>query len=110
MLYTVLREHKPAFFAERLKNTLHNYVKTSIVHLKTTQEFIVTFDKFYEEFKDTAYDDSVDDNIRWAIANKILKPALEWCELDNLEAIMLKHFTEMQATLAKQFDSEMTPI
>ena len=31
MLYPVMREHKPAFFDERLKNTLNNFVRTSIV-------------------------------------------------------------------------------
>ena len=45
-----------------------------------------------DEFKDTKYDDSVDDNIRWAIANKIIGRVLEWCSLEQLEAIMLKYF------------------
>ena len=48
MLYTVLREHKPAFFAERLKNTLSNFVRLSIVHEDISlQDFLATFDKFY---------------------------------------------------------------
>ena len=63
--------------------------------MKTKEEFVAVFDSFYGEFKDAAFDDSVDDNIRWAIANKIMKPALEWCELEHLEAIMVKHFREM---------------
>ena len=40
MLYTVLREHKPAFFAERLKNTLNNFIRVSIVQMKTTDQFL----------------------------------------------------------------------
>ena len=111
MLYTVLREHKPAFFAERLNNTLSNFVRQSIVHSDiSTEVFLATFDKFYEEFRDAGYDDSVDDNIRWAIANKILKPSLEWCPLDKLEAVMLKYFTQFQQILDRQFEPGMSPL
>ena len=110
MMYPVIREHKPAFFAERLKNTMSNFIRTSIVKVDSVEEFMVVFDKFYEEFRDTGYDDSIDDNIRWAIANKILGTVLEWCSLDKLEAVMIKHFTQFQEILSKQFESTMEPL
>ena len=93
MMYPVLREHKPAFFAERLKNTVSNFVRTTIIKAADDETFMTTFDKFYEEFRDAGFDDSVDDNIRWAIANKILKTTIEWCSLEQLELIMVKYFT-----------------
>ena len=93
-MYPVMREHKPAFFAERLKNTVSNYIRTSILKFESIDEFMTIFDKFYGEFRDASYDDSVDDNIRWAIANKILGRVLEWCSLDKLEAVMIKYFTQ----------------
>lgn len=93
MLYPVIREHKPAFFAERLKNTVSNFIRNSVVKTASLEEFITVFDKFMDEFKDRGYDDSVDDNIRWAIANKVLGRVLEWCSLEQLEAVMLKYFT-----------------
>ena len=93
MMYPVLREHKPAFFAERLKNTVSNFVRTTIIKAADDDTFMTTFDKFYEEFRDAGFDDSVDDNIRWAIANKILKTTIEWCSLEQLELIMVKYFT-----------------
>lgn len=101
MMYPVLREHKPAFFAERLKNTVSNFVRTTIIKAPSTDEFTAIFDKFYQEFKDAGFDDSIDDNIRWAIANKILKTTLEWCSLDQLEHLTVKYFPQFQETLAK---------
>ena len=92
MMYPVLREHKPAFFAERLKNTVSNFVRTTIIKAPSTDEFSAIFDKFFQEFNDAGFDDSIDDNIRWAIANKILKTTLEWCSLNQLEHLTVKYF------------------
>lgn len=94
MMYPILREHKPAFFAERLKNTVNNYIRGSILKHESIDDFMSVFSKFMDEFRDVDFDDSVDDNIRWAIANKVLSRTLEWCSLDLLEAIMLKYFTQ----------------
>ena len=110
MMYPVIREHKPAFFAERLKNTVSNFIRTSIVKLESVAEFMAMFNKFYEEFRDVGFDDSVDDNIRWAIANKILGPVLEWCSIDKLEAVMLKYFTQFQEIIGAQFEAGMAPL
>ena len=84
MMYPVLREHKPAFFAERLKNTVSNYIRESIVKVPTLDDFMSVFGTFMDEFRDTGFDDSIDDNIRWAIANKVLGRVLEWCSIDQL--------------------------
>lgn len=110
MMYPVIREHKPAFFAERLKNTVSNYIRTSVLKLESEPDFMEVFDKFYAEFRDSDHDESVDDNIRWAIANKILGRIIEWCSLDKLEAVMLKYFTQFQDILAKPFEVGMDPL
>ena len=46
MMYPVLREHKPAFFAERLKNTVNNYVRNSMLNSTCTDTFMATLDQF----------------------------------------------------------------
>ena len=110
MMYPIIREHKPAFFAERLKNTINNFIRVSILKQASLDDFMAIFVTFMDEFKDTKYDDSVDDNIRWAIANKIIGRVLEWCSLEQLEAIMLKYFAQFQETLGKQFEPSMSPL
>ena len=92
MMYPVLREHKPAFFAERLKNTVNNFVRNSLVKIEKDEDFTVVFDKFMNEFRDRSFDDSVDDNIRWSLASKIISKVLEWCSIERLEGILIKYF------------------
>lgn len=110
MMYPVIREHKPAFFAERLKNTVNNFIRGSILKQPSLEEFMAVFATFMDEFRDVGFDDSVDDNIRWAIANKILGRVLEWCSLEQLEAVMLKYFAQFQESLGKQFEPSMSPL
>ena len=101
MMYPVVREHKPAFFAERLKNTLNNFIRNSIVKVEPISDFMTIFNKFMDEFRDGGLDDSVDDNMRWAIANKIISRVLEWCSISQLEAIMLHYFTQFQEAIGR---------
>ena len=89
----VLREQKPAFLAERLKNTVNNFTRTSIVKIEFHEEFMAVFDSFVSEFRDVGFDDSVNDNIRWAIEHKVLGRILEWCSMELLEDVMLRHFS-----------------
>ena len=89
----VLREQKPAFLAERLKNTVINFTRTSIVKIEFHEEFMAVFDSFVSEFRDVGFDDSVNDNIRWAIEHKVLGRVLEWCSMELLEDVMLRHFS-----------------
>lgn len=72
MLYKCIREMKPAFFTERLKTTVNNLVLQSINPTEDINEFFTIVDGFMGEFSSTALDQSVDDNIRWAIAHKII--------------------------------------
>lgn len=110
MMYPVIREHKPAFFAERLKNTLNNFIRNSIVKVEPIADFMTIFNKFMDEFRDGGLDDSVDDNMRWAIANKIISRVLEWCSLSQLEAIMIHYFTQFQEAIGRQFEPSMQPL
>ena len=109
-MYPVLREHKPAFFAERLKNTVNNFIRTSILKIEPIGEFMAVFGSFMSEFKDIGFDDSIDDNIRWAIAHKVLGRVLEWCSHEQLETIMLKYFTQFKEAIDREFESRMTPL
>ena len=109
-MYPVLREHKPAFFAERLKNTINNFIRNSILKTPAIADFMSIFDSFMDEFKDIGFDDSVDDNIRWALANKVISRVLEWCSLEQLEAVMLKYYKQFQDALGRQFEPGMTPL
>ena len=59
MLYKCIREMKPAFFSERLKSTVNNLIFSTV-------------DSFMREFTSYDLDLSIDDNIRWAIAHKII--------------------------------------
>jgi hypothetical protein len=92
MLDQCLREHKPAFFAERLKNTVENYIKQSICNQPDFEKFSKALEPFYDDFRNSALDKSVDDNIRWAMANKFISRSLERCSLEYLEQYLLKYF------------------
>jgi len=72
MLYKCIREMKPAFFSERLKNTVNNLIVQSINAKEDLVDFFATVDSFMREFSSKDFDLSVDDNIRWAIAHKII--------------------------------------
>lgn len=72
MLYKCIREMKPAFFSERLKQTVNNLVLLSINAKEDLGEFFTVVDSFMREFTSFDLDLSIDDNIRWAIAHKII--------------------------------------
>ena len=85
MLYKCIREKKPAFFAERLTNTVNNLVTQSINCRDNFDDFFACVDSFMQEFASDELDHNVDDNIRWAIADKILTRIFETCSLAQLE-------------------------
>jgi hypothetical protein len=72
MLYKCIREMKPAFFSERLKSTVNNLILQSINAKEDLSDFFSTVDSFMREFTSYDLDLSIDDNIRWAIAHKII--------------------------------------
>jgi len=63
---------KPSFFSERLKNTVNNLIVQSINAKEDLVDFFATVDSFMREFSSYDLDLSIDDNIRWAIAHKII--------------------------------------
>ena len=68
MLDQCIREIKPAFFNERLKNTIGTFIRVSITGQPTYDKFASALEPFMDDFRNLNLDDSVDDNIRWAIA------------------------------------------
>ena len=99
MLYKCLREHKPAFFEERLKNTVNNFIKESINKEQTFEKFKAVVDSFMDDFYDTQLDASVDDNVRWAIASKIIGRTMETCPVDYLRDLFIAYFLKFQETI-----------
>lgn len=104
MLYKCIREMKPAFFAERLKATVHNLVSQSI-NPRSVDDFFVVIDSFMREFTSYELDHSVDDNIRWAIAHKVLLRVFETCSLEQLEHLMVKYHGLFKSILDKSLQA-----
>ena len=84
LLYRFLREHSPAFLAGRLTATVNNIVKQTICAEPTFERFSEMWAPFFEEFIEPSTDESIDDNLRWAIASKILMKIFESCSVEYL--------------------------
>lgn len=100
MLYKCIREMKPSFFSERLKGTVNSLITQSI-NPSSPDLFIQTVDGFMQEFASSELDKSIDDNIRWAIAHKVIQRILETCSLDQLESLIVKYFQLFRGILDK---------
>ena len=87
LLYKMIREHKSTF-EQSLKNSL-NIVITQQINTLPRDQFIECVGEFIREFTDRNKDHSVDDNIRWAIAKKVIVRILETCSTEKLADIMI---------------------
>jgi hypothetical protein len=65
-LYQIIREHETTF-EQTLKDSIKIIVSQQI-NILPKEEFISRVSKFIEEFKNKSLDQSICDNIRWAIA------------------------------------------
>ena len=76
-LYQLIREHKTTF-EQSLKNAI-NIIVTQQINGLPEAEFVSCASGFITEFMNRNMDQSVCDNIRWAIARKIIVCILETC-------------------------------
>jgi hypothetical protein len=65
-LYQIIREHETTF-EQTLKDSIKIIVSQQI-NILPKEEFISRVSKFIVEFKNKSLDQSICDNIRWAIA------------------------------------------
>ena len=63
---------------------MNNIVKQTICAEPTFEKFTDQWSSFLDEFLESSTDESVDDNLRWAIASKILMKIFESCSVDYL--------------------------
>ncbi len=87
LLYRVIREHKPFYLAERIRSCLNNFVVNVINNPELSfHSFYLLFDQYLTQFFDQS-SINPDDNLRWAIANKIINRVLETCNRERLEEL-----------------------
>lgn len=87
LLYRVIREHKPLYLAERIRSCLNNFVVNVINNPELSfHSFYLLFDQYLTQFFDQS-SINPDDNLRWAIANKIINRVLETCNRERLEEL-----------------------
>ena len=65
-LYQIIREHETTF-EQTLKNTIQIIV-TQQINILPKEDFVARVSEFMVEFKNKSLDQSICDNIRWAIA------------------------------------------
>lgn len=82
LLYQLIREHKTTFESS-LKSSLHIIISQQI-NVQNKVQFLSTIGDFMKEFLNRNLDLSIDDNIRWAIAQKIIIRILETCHQEKL--------------------------
>ena len=96
-LYQIIREHKTTF-EQILKNSI-NIIVTQQINTLPTADFVSCVSEFISEFRDRNMDHSVSDNIRWAIARKIIVRILETCSQEKLLEVMLHWNSDFLAVL-----------
>jgi hypothetical protein len=62
---------------------------------------------FFDEFFDVNTDSSVDDNLRWAIMNKIIMLVLETCDQNQLRELMIDYTKKFEERLNIPFSKCM---
>ena len=87
-LYQIIRENKTTF-EHTLKNSI-NIIVTQQINILPKEEFISCVSDFYSEFRNRTMDQSIVDNIRWAIAKKVIVRILETCSQDKLAELMVR--------------------
>ena len=65
-LYQIIREHETTF-EQTLKNTI-KIIVTQQINILPKEDFVARVSEFIVEFKNKSLDQSICDNIRWAIA------------------------------------------
>jgi hypothetical protein len=96
-LYQIIREHKTSF-EQTLKNSL-NIIVTQQINALPKADFVTCVSEFMSEFRNRGMDHSVCDNIRWAIARKIIVRILETCSQEKLLEVMLHWNSDFVAVL-----------
>jgi len=75
------------YLAERIRSCLNNFVVTVINNPDLNfHSFYLLFDQYLTQFFDQS-SIAPDDNLRWAIANKIINRVLETCNRERLEEL-----------------------
>jgi len=87
-LYNIFSEMQTSFEGQ-LKNSLDVIIKQQINKLPS-YEFLSVASKFIEEFMDRNLDMKLDDNVRWAIAVKIIIRILETCPQDCIVELVVQ--------------------
>lgn len=78
--------------------------------MESYEKFSQIFDSFFTEFSDKNLDQSLSDNIRWAIANRIISRILETCSPAYLAKLLITYFVKFQKTLSEQYDPSMSEL
>lgn len=65
--------------------------------------FMGTLASFFDEFFNHETDKNVDDNLRWAIMNKIIMPILEQCSKEYLALVMIEYTRHLEEILKTPF-------
>jgi hypothetical protein len=81
-----------------LKNTL-NIIVTQQINTLPKQEFIDACSGFLSDFQNRSLDQSIDDNIRWAIAKKIMVRIFETCSQEKLVDLVTTYNSEFMNIL-----------
>ena len=97
LLYRVLREHR-TLYEFKLERALRLFI-TAHVNKLPAGEFARFFDDLFFEFLDRSTDTSTDENLRWAIARRILLVVLDTCSEAQLEALMSRHMKRFEDLL-----------
>jgi hypothetical protein len=96
-LYQIIREHKTSF--EQALTSSINIIVAQQINTLATSEFVACASEFIEEFRDRNMDQSVSDNIRWAIARRLILRILETCAQEKLLEVMLHWHSDFIAVL-----------
>jgi len=57
-----------------------------------------------DEFLDRDLSKATEDNLRWAIADKVITRILETCPLAYLEKVLLNYFNKFKEILSESMD------
>lgn len=80
---------------------MNNLILTSINTRTDLNDFFTVVDSFMREFMSFELDVNIDDNIRWAIAHKMIQRILETCSLEQLEYLMVKYHNLFKSIIEK---------
>lgn len=67
------------------------------------EQFKNTVRLFVNEFLNDKTDESIDDNLRWAIFKKVIKKILESCDLTYLAELMIVYTKDFESILNQPY-------